>query len=113
MGSDVNRKEAAKEFKARKVERGIFAIRCRAAGAAWVESSPNLAASRNGEFFQLRSGSHRNHRLQEEWTARGEEAFDFEVLEMLDEDVPAMNLPDLLKEKKRKWVAELGGQALY
>ena len=112
MGSNVNRKEAAKEFKARKVRKGIFAIRCRTTGAVWVDSSPNLDAARNGAWFQLRSGLHRDKRLQQEWNACGEEAFDFEVLEMLDDDSPPIGVADLLKEKKRKWTTEVGGKPL-
>lgn len=87
MGSNVNRKEAAKEFKSRKVPKGIFAIRCRTTGAVWVDSSPNLDATRNGAWFQLRGGLHRDKELQREWNACGGEAFDFEVLEMLDHNL--------------------------
>jgi hypothetical protein len=44
MGSNANRKEAAKEFKARRVPNGIFAIRCRTTASVWVDSSPQLDA---------------------------------------------------------------------
>jgi hypothetical protein len=109
MISNVNRKEAAKEFKARKVPKGIFAIRCRTTEAVWVDSSPNLDAARNGAWFQLRSGLHRDKRLQEEWNTRGEEAFEFEVLETLHQDVSAVNLLDILRDKKQKWVRKPAG----
>ena len=112
MGSSVNRKEAAKEFKARKVPKGIFAIRCRTTGAVWVDSSSNLDAARNGAWFQLRGGLHRDKRLQNEWNACGEEAFDFEVLETLDPDLPAVGIADILRDKKRNWAAEVRGHPL-
>jgi hypothetical protein len=108
----MNRREAAKEFKARKVPKGIFAIRCRTTGAVWVDSSPNLDAARNGAWFQLRGGLHRDKRLQKEWNECGEEAFQFEVLETLDEDLPAIRVQDILRDKKRKWTTELGGHPL-
>jgi len=112
MGSNVNRKEAAKDFKARKVPKGIFAIRCRTTGAVWVDSSPNLDAARNGAWFQLRGGLYRDKGLQEEWNAYGEETFDFEVLETLDQDLPSVGIPDILRDKKCKWAAECGGHPL-
>lgn len=108
----VNRKEVIKEFRARKIPKGIFAIRCRTTGAVWVDSSPNLDAARNGSWFQLRGGLHRDRGLQKEWNACGEETFDFEVLETLDQDLPALGIPDLLRDKKSKWVAEVGGKPL-
>jgi len=108
----VNRKEAIREFKARKVPRGVFEVRSAAAGRVWVESSPNLDAARNGLWFMLRNGSHGNKELQAEWNQRGAEALQFHVLETLDDDVPAMGLNDLLKEKKRHWAAKLSALML-
>ena len=108
----MDRKEAAKQFKARKVPKGVFAVRCTATGEEWVDSSPNLEAARNGAWFQLRNGLHRDRKLQSEWNARGEEAFEFEVLETLDDDVPPLNLRDLLEEKKGAWAARRGALRL-
>jgi len=102
----MNRKEAIREYKERKTEKGIFSIRCNATGRQWIESSPNLGAARNGAFFTLRAGGHRDKALQAEFTANGEPAFEFEVLETLPDDVPQLNLRDLLKERKLHWVAE-------
>jgi hypothetical protein len=48
------KKKAAREFKERKPAPGIFALRCRATDRAWVDSSPNLDAAQNSQFFQLR-----------------------------------------------------------
>jgi hypothetical protein len=112
MGSNVNRKDAAREFKARKIPKGIFAIRCRIMGAVWVDSSTNLDAARNGAWFQLRGGLHRDKRLQEEWNARGEDAFDFEVLETLDHDLSPIGISDILRDKKRKWATEVRSHPL-
>ncbi len=77
-----------------------------------MDSSPNLEAARNGAWFQLRGGLHRDKRLQEEWNACGEEAFDFEVLETLDHDLSPVGIPDILRDKKRKWATEVGGHPL-
>ena len=108
----MNRKEAIREFKERKVPQGIFAIRCRTTGAVWVDSTRNLGAARNGAWFQLRGGLHRDKGLQAEWNARGEEAFEFEALETLADDVSPISLADVLKEKKQKCAAQLGARPL-
>jgi hypothetical protein len=108
----IDKKKAAEDFKNRKVPRGIFAVRCKETGGTWVDSSPNLDAARNGTWFGLRAGGFRDKSLQAEWNAHGEDAFEFEVLEILPDDVAAMNLRDVLKERKRLWAEKLGATAL-
>jgi hypothetical protein len=108
----IDRKAAIREFKERTPSRGIFAIRCDASGRAWVGASPNLQAAENSLFFALRHASHRERSLQDEWTARGESAFHFDVVETLDEDTSPMLVNDLLKAKQREWVERLGARAL-
>jgi hypothetical protein len=112
MGSDVKRREAIKEYKARKPLRGAFAMRCCATGQVWVGSSMNLDATRNGLWFALDHGGHRDETLQAAWIAHGEQGFRYEILEKLDDDVPPIVVRDLLKEKKAHWVAQFGARAL-
>jgi len=101
------RKEAIRKYKERKIPRGIFVIRSTATGRCWVDSSPNLESPRNMNWSALRTGAHRNHDLQAEWTAHGEASFEFEIVEMLDEDIVEMAIRDTLKEKRREWAAKL------
>jgi hypothetical protein len=103
MIAKAERKEAARQFKERKPSPGIYALRSSATGRTWVDSSPNLHAAENSVFFQLRQGLHRNQELQAEWNAQGEACFRFEVLETLPEDTAALNLRDLLRERKKFW----------
>lgn len=107
MISKAEKKEAARQFKERKPSPGIYALRCSATGRAWVDSSPNLDAAQNSQFFQLRQRLHRNNELQTEWNAHGEASFRFEVLEKLSEDTPSLNLRDLLAQRKQSWSAQL------
>ncbi|MEO6804553.1 MAG: GIY-YIG nuclease family protein, partial [Edaphobacter sp.] len=100
MIAKAERREAARQFKERKPSTGIYALRCSTTGRSWVDSSPNLDAAQNGQFFQLRQRLHRNKELQAEWNTQGEESFRFEVLEALPEDTPALNLHDILAERK-------------
>jgi len=112
MSEKLSRKEAIREFKERKVARGVFAVRCSATGQVWVDSSPNLKAAENSFWFCLRIGSHINKALQAEFEVHGKEAFQFEILETFDEDVTALALGDLLKEKRRHWLAACGAKPL-
>ena len=106
MIAKAERKEAVRQFKERKPSPGIYALRCSTTGRTWVDSSTNLDAAQNSQFFQLRQRLHRNKELQAEWNAHGEESFRFEVLEKLPEDISSLNLRDVLQERKLFWAAQ-------
>jgi len=112
MEAKADRRKAIQDYKSRKAPRGIFCARVGTTGPAWVGSSPNLDAARNGLWFELQLGNHRNHRLQEEWNRAGEDAFRFEILEQLDDDVCTLSLNDLLKERRLHWEARLNARPL-
>jgi hypothetical protein len=103
----AEKKEAAREFKERKPAAGIYALRCATTGRSWVDSSPNLNAAQNSQFFQLRQQLHRNKELQAEWNAHGEASFTFEVLETLPEDIAPLLLRDQLAERRQAWASQL------
>jgi hypothetical protein len=96
------RKQAVADYKSLKPRQGVFAVRCAPTGHAWVGASRNLDATRNGIWFVLRIGSHRDAALQADWQAHGEEAFRFDVLEELDADVSPLLVTNLLKAKMRE-----------
>jgi hypothetical protein len=106
MIAKAERKEAARQFKQRKPSPGIYTLRCRITERSWIDSSPNLDAVQNSQFFQLRQRLHSNKELQAEWNAHGEGSFEFAVLETLPEDTPSLNLCDLLAERKRAWTTQ-------
>jgi hypothetical protein len=106
MIAKAERKEAARQFKERKPSPGIYALRCRSTGRGWIDSSPNLDAAQNSQFFQLRQKLHRNKDLQAEWNTHGEESFEFAILEALPENTPPLNLRDLLRERKQVWTQQ-------
>ena len=112
MESKVARKEAIRKFKERKTALGVFAVRCTATGRVWVDLSRNLDAAKNGTWFGLRHGSHRDKSLQEEWNGFGENAFQYEVLEKLEDDVHPLAVADRLKEMRSRWIAQLGARGL-
>ncbi len=110
--SKVDRKEAIRKYKERKPLLGAYAVRCGATGAVWVGASPNLEAARNLCWCALRAGGHLDKQLQQEWNSQDQSTFEFEIVETLVEDVPALSVRDLLKEKKQHWVKQLGARPL-
>jgi hypothetical protein len=108
----ADRKEAIRQFKERVVARGVFALRCLASNQIWVGTAPDLDARRNAIFFQLRHGAHRDRALQAAWTAHGHAAFQFEILETLDEDTSPLLVKDLLTQKSKDWLTRLGALPL-
>lgn len=110
MEAKADRRKAIQDYKSRKTPRGIFCARAGTSGPAWVGSSPNLDAAQNGLWFQLRLGTHRNRPLQEEWNRSGEAAFSFAILEQLDDDVNALALNDILRERRSHWQVCLDAQ---
>jgi hypothetical protein len=112
MQSKESRKELVRQFKEMKPQAGIYVVRCISSGRAWVGPSRNLGAAKNGLWFGLRAGLHRETSLQVEWNAEGEQAFEYEALEVLNEDVHTLNVFGVLKEMKSKWVVRLNAEPL-
>ena len=112
MGSNLDRKEAIRAYKERKPRRGSYAVRCTATGQVWVGSSPNLDSARNSLWFGLKLGSCMDKGLQAEWQKHGEQAFQYEILEELDEDLCALEVKDRLKEVRSSWAARMNARIL-
>jgi hypothetical protein len=108
----MDRKAAIKEFKEKKVPQGIFAVRCTTTGRVWVESSNNLNAAKNALYFFLRHGNHYNKSFQAECNTHGEAAFQYEILETLNEDEHPLGVRDLLKARKNHWAQQLKARPL-
>ncbi len=106
------RKEAIRKFKEKKPLLGAFAIRCTATGQVWVGASRNLEATRNGSWAFLRNAGHPDKSLQREWDMHGEAAFQYEILEKLDEDLQPIAIADRLKESKSRWVERLNARPM-
>jgi hypothetical protein len=104
----VDKRAARNEYKTRKTPKGIFAVRCKATGDAWVGASTHLDSQVNGLWFVLRGGLHQNKPMQALWNAHGEGSFTYEIVEVLDDDVPPLLLKDLLQERQRHWRGALG-----
>jgi hypothetical protein len=112
MNQKESRKESIRKFKERRPLLGAYAVRCTANGRVWVGVSRNLEATRNGSWFCLRGGLHQDQSLQKEWNTEGESAFQYEILESIDNELNPLNVQDLLKEKRNEWIARLSALPL-
>ncbi|MEE7451303.1 hypothetical protein MRF4_27950 [Methylobacterium radiotolerans] len=102
MGTE-DRKAAVSAYKKREVESGIYAVRCKASGAVWVGSSPDLSKIQNRLWFTLRQGTNTHRSLQSAWTAHGAEAFSFEIVERLDAEEIGYVRDRVMKEHLVQW----------
>jgi hypothetical protein len=108
-----SRRDAVRDYKERKVPRGVFAVRCAATGQTWVGGSRNLDQQRNSIWFGLKSGGYINREVQAAWREHGEAALAFEVLEVFDdEDMGPVGRADLMKARAAYWRGELGAAKL-
>ncbi|RAP27857.1 hypothetical protein C2W64_00676 [Brevibacillus laterosporus] len=112
----TNRKaELKRQYKETKRVGGVYQIKNIRNQKVFVGSTLNLKMM-NGRLFQLKTGSHQNKQLQQEWNEYGEEAFIFEVLEELKEKTEGYFDPaDELSKMHEKWLVKLQpyGEAGY
>ncbi|SDC54394.1 hypothetical protein SAMN02799630_00052 [Paenibacillus sp. UNCCL117] len=107
MSNKDRRKELQQQYQEVKIEAGIYRIKNNKNGKIFIDGSPNLR-NLNGVRFSLNAGSHMNKELQKDWSALGEEAFDFDVLEIVEKkDNPFFNMKDELKKLEAKWLEKL------
>jgi hypothetical protein len=105
--NNLRKREMLRAYRERKVRQGIYAVRCEAAGLAWVAASRNLDSDQNRIWFSLRLGSQPNRTMQAAWTSHGEGAFRHEILEVVD-DENTLLIPALLREREIHWREILG-----
>lgn len=107
-----DRKAAIAAYKERKTAAGIYAVRCRATGQAWVGHAPNLCAIQNRLWFTLRQGLCRQASLQAAWNAHGPDAFQCATVEAFDEETLGHVRDRMARERLEHWRAELAAEAL-
>jgi hypothetical protein len=105
------RKLAIANDKKRTSIAGIYAVRCRSTGEAWVGQALDLDKIQNPIWFSLPMGSHSNRDLQRAWSIHGEAGLSFEKLERLKEEELPHVRDALLKERLTHWRAALNAAA--
>jgi hypothetical protein len=102
-----NRKAAMNAYRERKVEAGIFAVRCLPSAQVWVGRAPDLSTIRNRLWFTLRHGGSPHRDLQAAWTLHGADAFAFEIVERLSDEDMEHGRDRKLKALLARWTVEL------
>jgi len=75
-----SRKELQAQYHQMQPKMGVFQIKNLVTNRHWIEGSLNMDARWNRHRMELRLGSHRNKKLQHDWSNHGEEHFEFTVL---------------------------------
>jgi hypothetical protein len=108
-----SRRDAIRDYKERKVTRGVFAVRCAPTGQVWVAVSRNFDAQQNSLWSGLKHGGYINRDVQAAWNAHGEAGLAYEVLEVFDDEAMSpIGRADLAKARLAYWLGELGAKKL-
>jgi hypothetical protein len=103
-----SRKELNREYQERPKPAGVFQVKNIANGRVLLGSSLNLDGALNGHRFMLKTDSHRNKALQDEWHEYGADKFAFEILEVVQvREDPNFNLSDELTLLEMIWLEKI------
>lgn len=101
------KQELKQQYKESENQAGVFQIRNTKNGKILVLATMNLKTI-NGKRFELRMGSSMNVELQKEWKEYGEDAFAFEILEILEQKKDEFfDAKDALEKLEEKWLENL------
>ncbi len=108
MDRKIDRKEELKQqYKETKTQAGVYQIKNTENRKIFIASTMNLKTM-NGRRFELAMGGHKNTLLQSDWNEFGENAFVFEVLEVLEiKEDEYFDAKDALEKLEEKWLDAL------
>ncbi len=110
----MDRKAAIQAYKERKSPRGVVAVRCSVTGSVWADSAMDVEAMENRIWFAVRlEDRFMNKALIAEYREHGRDAFSYEILEKLDDEIAQMSLRDVLKERKAHWIEKLSAKSIF
>jgi len=102
------RKELKKEYLRTPKEMGVYRIRNKQNEKSYIAASRDIKARFNRHRMCLKTNNDSNKALQAEWAEYGEDAFEFEVLDVLKPlDVPDYNPTDDLNTLEELWLEKL------
>jgi group I intron endonuclease len=67
------------------IDSGVYRITCKPTGRSYIGSTIHSRGRCFAHRTSLRRGNHSNRRLQSEWNLYGEDAFEFVMVESVDE----------------------------
>lgn len=103
------KKELLEEYRNRKPEMGIIAIKCKDTNDLFLDKSKDTNVAFNGIICRLNSSWHPNKRLQELWNIYGENGFDYYIERRLKYDNPLEDQSKKLEELLEKSLEENKG----
>lgn len=104
----MDRKEMIRQYKDRVQPMGVFRVHNTVDGKSLVGSSVDAPAFLNRERFQLKIGLHPNAELQADWNRLGAEAFEFELLDTVEQgDRSHADRMEDLAVLERLWLEKL------
>lgn len=106
----ANKKELINKYKQQEIEMGIIQIYNTVNGYSYVDICTNLYKPFESIKFQLNLGKVKIKKFQEDWTAYGEKAFEYRVVEKLKPNEGAKDKENLeeLKELLNLWIESQG-----
>ena len=97
-----------KAYKQAKQLMRVYRIKTSQNEKTYIGYATNLQAGFNRHKAELKFGSHRNKELQEIWYSYGESAFEFEILDVLDnEENSQANAIEELQTLTEMWIQKL------
>ncbi len=104
----MDRKALIRQYKETPRPVGVFRVHNTVSNKSFVGRSRDLPSMLNRQRFQLSSGGHPNHLLQEDWNRLGPGAFVFEVVDTLKpSENPDGEPDDDLRELEALWLEKL------
>ncbi len=79
-----------KESPKKKIQRGVYVIRCKKNGKKYIGGTNNFYVGMQKRRSALNNGVHRNKHLQKDWNRYGEKNFAFEFIESVSGGKEAM-----------------------
>ena len=111
---DVRKKSLREAYKSEKKRAGIFRITNSATNKVFLGSTLNLHGPLNRLQFELQQGINRIPALQEDFRHYGQDAFTFEVVEVIEpRDDPDFNLERELENMELRHVRTLDRSNTY
>ena len=104
----TDRRQAKLAYKLSHRSMGVFQIRNTVNQKIFIDSSLDMPAKINRHKFQLNAGNHPAKELQKDWNEKGQEQFEFEILEpVLTREDPAYDYRADLNFLENLWLEKL------
>ena len=108
----IEKRAARTEYKERKPQPGIYAVKCEVSGQIWVGATPTLNSIQNRIWFGLRMGNSPHRLMQQAWAEHGDGQFSWIELERLEGEEIGYILDAKLSDRARFWRTHFNAQPI-